>query len=138
MQSTHLLIHNSLDTTEFANLLKPVHATILVIQPVRKRRQFVSLASMTLVAIGTVAEHAVLVADISEPMDLFIGHKQSQRHAVHGCVPPALIEEPARLVDIFEVVGVCLRTPEIQVANLKIAPEMACAVAIGVFSVAGP
>lgn len=137
MQSTHFLIHRSFVATTFAHLLEPIDAAILAVQPVCQWCQLIRLTSMTFVAIGTVAEDTVLIANIAEPMNLLISRKKAQRNAVDGCVAPAFIEEIARLIEIVKVVEICLRAPEIKVANLKIAPEMACAVAIGCFGMIG-
>lgn len=137
MQTTHFLIHRPFVATTFAHLLKPIDTTILAVQPERKWRQLIRLTSITFVAVRAVAKDTVLISNIAEPMNLFISRKEAQRNAVHGCVTPAFVEEIARSIKIVEVVSICLRAPEIQVADFEIAPEMAGAITIGGFCVAG-
>lgn len=113
MQSTHFLIHRPFVATAFTHLLEPVDTTILAIQPVRKWCQLIRLTSVTFITIRAVAKDTVLISNIAEPMDLLISRKKTQRNAVHRCVTPAFVEEIARLIEIVEVVSVCLRAPEI-------------------------
>lgn len=92
---------------------------------------------MTFIAVRAIAKDTVLISNIAEPMYLLIRHKEAQRNTVYGSVTPAFVEEIARLIKIVKVVPICLRAPEIQVADLEIAPEMACAVAMGGFCMVG-
>ena len=46
-------------------------------------------------------------------------------------ITPALVKEPACAIEVVEVVLVRLAAPEIQIRDLEITPEMACAVAVG-------
>lgn len=50
--------------------------------------------------------------------------EQTKTNAVHWCVAPALVEETARSVEMLEVCLVLLRTPEVHIRDLEIAPEM--------------
>lgn len=58
-------------------------------------------------------------------MDFALVLKETEGDAVHWRVAPSLIEEAARTIEVLEVVLIRLRAPEVHVADLKIAPEMA-------------
>ena len=46
-------------------------------------------------------------------------------------IAPALVKEPARPVEVREVILVGLRAPELHVGDLEVAPEVASAIAMG-------
>ena len=106
MQSTHFLIQSSLFATTFANLLEPIDATILAVQPICKWSQLIRLTSVAFIAVGAVAKDTVLVSNIAEPVNLLIGSKKTQSNTVDGRVTPAFIEEIARLIEKVEIVPV--------------------------------
>lgn len=137
MQSTHFLINRPFVATAFAHLLEPIDTAILAIQPVRQRSQLIRLTPMTFIAVRAIAKDTVLISNIAEPMNLLISRKEAQRNTMYGSVTPAFVEKIARLIEIVKVVPICLRAPEIQVADFEIAPEMACAVAMGGLGVVG-
>ena len=74
----------------------------------------------------------------NRPVNLARILKQAQGDAVHGCVAPALVEEAAGAIEMVKVVLVDARPPEGHVGNLKVAPEMAGRVAVGLGVGVGP
>lgn len=71
-------------------------------------------------------------------MNVPILGKQPQRNTVHGRIPPALVEEPLRAVQTRKVRLVGRTAKEVQVADLKVAPEVTGAVAVGLGGDVGP
>lgn len=71
------------------------------------------------------------------PVNLALVLKQTQRNTVHGGITPALVEETAGAVEVVKVVRVGLAAPDVQVGNLKVGPEVACGVAVGLVVVLG-
>lgn len=139
--STHVLglvVHRAHPLPALTHLAEPLWPTVLAVQPVRQRRQFVLLTAMTLVAVRTVAKHRMLVSDIAEPMNLLICRKQTQRNAVHGGIPPSLIKEAPGLVQKVKIREIRWRAPKVQIADFEIAPKVACAVSIRHLGVFGP
>jgi len=65
------------------------------------------------------------------PVDFACILEQAERDTVHWCVAPSFVEESACTVQMSKVIFIGLATPEIHVCNLEVAPEMACAVAMG-------
>jgi len=65
------------------------------------------------------------ITDIVEKVDLILVCKKSCADAVNWGVSPALIVEPALGVKMLEELHVRLATPESQVTNLKVTPEVA-------------
>lgn len=59
------------------------------------------------------------------PVNLTSVLKQSQSNRVHRCISPPLIEESTRAIQMVEVRLVRRTPPEVHIANLKVAPEMA-------------
>lgn len=49
---------------------------------------------------------------------------------MHRRITPPLIEEPACTIKVIEIIAVLFATPEPEIANLKITPEVACRVAM--------
>ena len=80
----------------------------------------------------------MVVADILEPVYFRRILEQAQCNAVDGRIAPALVEEPSRPIEVVEVVFIRLTSPEIEVRNLEITPEMTCTVAVRFLVVAGP
>lgn len=56
--------------------------------------------------------------------------KETKSNAVYGGVTPALVEKATGAVKVVEVVFVGLTAPEVHVCDLKVAPEVACRVAV--------
>src|SRR3569833_382097 len=75
--------------------------------------------------------------DKNLPVDAACVLEQAQGDAVHGGITPPLVEEAAGPVEVVEVVLVGLAAPEGHVANLKIGPEVARRVAVGLLPVVG-
>jgi hypothetical protein len=94
-------------------------------------------AATALRRVWTIVVWNMVVADILEPVDLGRILKQPQCNTVHGRIAPALVEEPARAIEMVEVVLIRLAAPEIEIRNLKVTPEMASAVAMCLFVVVG-
>ena len=72
------------------------------------------------------------------PMDLALVFKQPQRNTVHRRIPPSLVEETTRSIQVLEVVFVGFGTPKLHVRNLEIAPKMTCAVPVRFYIVFRP
>lgn len=70
-------------------------------------------------------------------MNLALVLEQTKRDTVDGCVTPSLIEETTSAVQVIEVVLVDLATPKVHVGNLKVAPEVASRVTLGLLIVTG-
>jgi biotin carboxylase len=60
------------------------------------------------------------VTDVLEKVDLVLAREQGRADRVHGGITPALIIEPALLVEVVEELGVGFASPEIEVANLEV------------------
>ena len=71
-------------------------------------------------------------------MDLGRILKQAQRNRMHRRIPPPLIEEPARAIQMVKIILIRPAPPKRQLGNLKITPKMAGAVAMGLFIMRGP
>lgn len=63
--------------------------------------------------------------DDYEPMDPALVLEQSESDTVYGGIAPTLVEETASSIEMVKVVFVCLAPPEVHIANLKVAPEVA-------------
>jgi len=87
-----------------------------------------------LVALRTPLEGLVAVADIAEEVQLVLGREQRGADGVHGRVAPPLIVEPTRGVEVREELAVRLAAPEVEIANLKVAPDCGSGVSWGVFT----
>lgn len=64
-------------------------------------------------------------------MDLVLILEKSQPYRVHRRITPTLVEEPPSAVKVLEIFLVWFASPEAQVTNLEVGPEMARRVAIG-------
>ena len=70
----------------------------------------------------------MIISNIIKKVDLLLLQHQRRRNRMHRRVPPTLIEEPPRQVQMREVVDIS-RTPQpLQRANLKVRPEVAVVV----------
>ncbi len=56
--------------------------------------------------------------------------EQSHRNTMHRRIAPSLVEEPARSIQVVEVILVSLTAPETHIRDLEVAPEMAGRVAV--------
>jgi hypothetical protein len=142
-----------------ADILEPVRTAVLLVQPGLAVGETARHASLALVRVGAVEEGDVLVSDIAEPVekkasvsstthmcasaikhlpvDLALILKQTESNAVYGSITPSLVEETAGSVQVVKVVLVRLAAPKVHVANLKVAPEVAGRVSVGIEVVAG-
>ena len=57
--------------------------------------------------------------------------KQPQRNTMHRRIPPSLIKEPSGPIQMVKVILIRLTPPELHIRNLKITPEMARRVPVG-------
>ena len=113
-----------------ANIFEPVRATIFPVEPLFSISESSSDAPPTLRRIWAVEEGDMLVTDILEPMDLAGIFKQTQSNTVDGSITPAFVEETSSAIEMVKVFFVGGRAPEVHVCNLKVAPEVAGAVAV--------
>lgn len=72
------------------------------------------------------------------PMDLALILEQPQRNTVHRRIPPPLIEETTRSIQVLEIVFVGFGTPKLHVCNLEVAPKMTGAVPVRFYIVFWP
>lgn len=70
-------------------------------------------------------------------MNLARVFKETQSDTVNGRVTPALVEEATGAVQVVEIILVGLAAPKVHIANLKVAPEVACRITIGILGVVG-
>jgi hypothetical protein len=73
-----------------------------------------------LVAGRTMRKGDVIVSDVVEEMDLFLGQHQACCNGVDRRVTPPLVEEAAILIEGLEVVEVRLRSQPVEVADFKV------------------
>jgi hypothetical protein len=69
-------------------------------------------------------ERLVLVPDILKPMYLLFLRKQRRSDGMDGRIPPSFIVEPTGFVEVFKEGHVCIGTPEVQVTNFKVRPDL--------------
>jgi len=72
----------------------------------------------------TVLEGLVAIADIVEEVDLILARKECGANRVHGGVAPALVVEAPLRIEMLEKLHICLTPPQVEVADLKVGPEM--------------
>jgi hypothetical protein len=118
-----------------ANVLEPVGTTVFPVKPFLAISKATSDATPALWRVWAIEEGDMLVTDILEPMNLARILKETQSDTVDGSITPAFVEEPAGAIEMFKVFLVCGRAPEVHVCNLKVAPEVAGAVAVCLFVV---
>ena len=82
-----------------------------------------TLSSRVLLALRAMLEGLVPVPDVAEEVDLVLVCEKSSANGVHGRVAPAFVVEATLLVEVVKELGVCLSTPEIEVADLKVGPD---------------
>lgn len=63
------------------------------------------------------------VADILEEMNLVLACEERGTDTVNGCVAPTFIVEAAFLIKVVEELRIRLTSPEVKVADLKVAPD---------------
>lgn len=71
-------------------------------------------------------------------MNLALILKQPQRDRMHGGIPPPLVKEPPRPIQMVEIILVRPAAPKLHVGDLEVAPEMTGRVTVGLFVVLGP
>lgn len=64
------------------------------------------------------------------PVHFALVLEQSERDTVDRRIAPALVEESTSAVQVVKVVLVCLASPEVQVGDLEIGPEVTRRVAV--------
>jgi len=70
-------------------------------------------------------EWVVSVANFPEEVDLILVSKEGGSNTVDRCVAPSLIVEATGFVEEVEVFHICIPSPEVEVADFKVAPEVA-------------
>jgi len=78
-----------------------------------------------LLALRTVLEGLVTIANVAEKVDLVLGREEGSTDAVDRCISPTLVVKSALLIEEVEEFAVRLASPEIEIADLEIAPKMA-------------
>lgn len=114
-----------------ANVFEPVRTTVLPVEKFLAFSEAASNATPALWRVWTVEERNMLITDILEPMNFAGIFKETQSDTVDGSITPALVEEATSAIEMVKVLFVCRRAPEVQVCNLKVAPKVAGAVAVG-------
>lgn len=82
-----------------------------------------TIPSCMRIALWTMLEWLMSISDIVEKVNLILSCKERSTDRMDRSVSPTLIVESSSLVEIFKVVHVCLRTPEIEITNLKVGPD---------------
>lgn len=85
-----------------------------------------------LFASRAMGEWNMIVRNIVEEMNLLLLEHQSRGDGMDRCIAPALVEETACMVQRGEIVDVSIGSKPVQVANLKVGPEMAMVVGLSV------
>lgn len=75
-----------------------------------------------------VGEGHVIVRDVVEEVELVLVKHQASSNRVNGSVAPSLVEETTGVVQRGKEVDVCVRAQPVEVADLKVGPEMAVVV----------
>jgi hypothetical protein len=119
------------DALIHAHVLEPQGSAILLLQPVLAICEATCDAARALRTVRAVEEGYVLVSDVAEPVDLALVFKQAECNAMDGRITPALVEKAASAVKVVEVVAILFTSPEAQVADFEVGPEVARRVAIG-------
>lgn len=78
----------------------------------------------------TMCEWNMVVCNVVEEMYLLLFKQETGCDGVHRSIAPSLVEESSILIEGFEKVRVWLGSQPVQVANLKIRPEMAVIVCL--------
>lgn len=63
-------------------------------------------------------------------MNLARVFEQTQCYTMYRRITPSLVEEPACSVQMIEVILVCLTSPEAQICDFEIGPEMTCRIPV--------
>lgn len=105
------------------NAIPLPHTTIpLIVKAPPPITRTPSLLPRLLVA-RTVRIRIMLVPHIAEKVDLVLWQEQRSRDGVHRGVSPPLVVEPALRVEVVEEGLIGVATPEIEVSDLKVAPD---------------
>lgn len=64
--------------------------------------------------------------------------EQAQRDRMHRRIPPPLIKEPARPIQMLEIILIRPAAPKLHIRDLKVAPKMAGRVPIGLLMMLRP
>lgn len=70
-------------------------------------------------------------------MNLARVFEETQGNTVNRCVAPTLVEKATGTVQVVEIILVRLAAPEVHIANLKVAPKVACRITVGILCVVG-
>lgn len=63
-------------------------------------------------------------------MDLAFILEQPQRNTMHWSIPPSLVKEPSRAIQMLEIILISFRSPKFHICDFEITPEMTRAVPI--------
>ena len=66
-------------------------------------------------------------------MNLTLILKQTQRNRMHRRIPPPLIKEPTRPIQMVEIILIRLTPPKLHVCDFEVAPEMTCRISVRLF-----
>lgn len=129
-----------------ADILEPIRAAVILVQPLLAIRQSTRSAARALGRVWALEEGSVLVANISEPgfdvqyawdrkkvfnkwvdspVNLLTVLEKTKCNAVDRRVSPSLVKEAAGSVEVGEVLFVLGAAPEVKLCDLEIAPEVA-------------
>lgn len=78
------------------------------------------------------------VSDVFEPMHFARVFEETDGDGVNRSVSPALVEETSGTVEVFEVSFVDGRSPQVQVGDFEVGPEVTGTVAAGNLVMFGP
>lgn len=75
------------------------------------------------VALGTMLERFMAVSNVVEKVNLIFASKECCSDRVDRCVSPSFIVETSGFVEMLKVVHVGLRSPKVEITNLKVGPD---------------
>jgi hypothetical protein len=73
----------------------------------------------------TMLEGFMFIPNIIKEMNLALIREQSGSNRMNGRISPSLVVETAFRIEVFEKLHVCFASPEIEIADFEIGPEVA-------------
>jgi hypothetical protein len=107
----------------FKNISSKHHTEVL-------RRVTPAFALLVRLALRTMLERLMPVANVIEEVDLILAREERRADTVYRCVAPAFIVKATLLIEELEVLHVRLGTPEFERANLEVGPEVTAVVGL--------
>ena len=77
-----------------------------------------------------VRKRNMIIRNVIKKMNLLLLQHQSSSNRVHRSITPSLVEESSVLIQGVEVVGVCLASEPVEIADLEVRPHVAVVVCL--------